>query len=750
MSTRVSAPPPLLRRTPWSVRPGGRPWPPATQWLLIGIGAVLAAVTFLGVLSMPDLPYHPARDLELTATYDSYRATGVPLIKQSGTGSWYGSTDGTGLTRAAGDDDPGSYLVASWMSHLTGSASPYTGLRWAMAMLCALPLLLLPLTVARVFKRARAGVAVLALPAVMWLINKGTVLIGTEYGLSDSVSPVRVYALYGMAASMVFLSLVLLAHLSTHRLPVTALIAWSTVVVLLASVSNLLRSMSGIGIALALGVLWWSAWHRRGRAAVVAVAVVAGVIGSLVVPSIVMERIDRERRTVISESAELPDAHGLWHPLYLGLSYPQPITGEESPFGIVWSDEFGWSQAREIDPGVVVASADYDAIIKDLYLEQVRDKPGSAVRLYVEKTLYTIKQFAAMLVLIVLGLALALRRPGQHRRSVGLVAAVSAPTLVFGMLPPVIVMPMLYYYSELVAALGLLSALALGGLVWAYTTLPSYVRVDERRRRSERFPVTNHATGRRMLSVVVPSRNGVDVLPGTLSALGDRLSSSDEIVVVENGSTDDTTRLLESVVASWRHPCALQVLHSQPGLGNALRTGVLATSGSRLLLSADDLPFGLSDLEGFELLPEDVTLAIGSKAHPDSRVDRSWRRTVQSRVFRRLREALLHSAVADSQGTIWVDGEWARGFAAVSREAGLMWTVELVLAAEQQGFDVYEIPVTLSPSHDGVGSRFRVHDAVVGVQEIWQLALRKDDYAATESTTPGRALARRARSSIAP
>ena len=110
-------------------------------------------------------------------------------------------------------------------------------------------------------------------------------------------------------------------------------------------------------------------------------------------------------------------------------------------------------------------------------------------------------------------------------------------------------------------------------------------------------------------------------------------------------------------------------------------------------------------------------------------------------MFRWLREALLHSTVADSQGTIWVDGDWARAFAAVSRESGLMWTVELVLAAEQQGLDVYEVPVSLVRAHDQVSSRFSVSDAVVGVREIWQLALRKDDYAASSPTTPGRVIA---------
>jgi hypothetical protein len=160
-----------------------------------------------------------------------------------------------------------------------------------------------------------------------------------------------------------------------------------------------------------------------------------------------------------------------------------------------------------------------------------------------------------------------------------------------------------------------------------------------------------------------------------------------------------------------------------------------------LLLTADDLPFGFTDLEAFRALPDDVVVAVGSKAHPASRAARSWRREAQSRVFRWLRSALLHSAVGDSQGTIWVDGTWARSFAAVSRETGLMWTVELVLAAEQQGLDVHEVAVQLEDSHDSVGSRFRLRDAWLAVREISQLAVRKDDYTGQEWLSPGRVLA---------
>lgn len=712
------------------VRPWNRPWPRATSALLALVGVVLAGVSFVVVLAMPDLPWHGARDLELIATYETYRETGVLLIKPEGTGSWYTQAPTeSGLTSAAWDDDPGSYLVASLMSHVTRSDSPYPGLRAVMALLVALPLLVLPTAVARIFRRARAGYALLALPAAMWLVNGGTVLVGTEYGLVSDSSPTRVYALYGLAASTAFAGLTLLVYVATKRLGVRGLIALTLVVGVLGGVGNLMRSMSGAGVALGVGAVWWL--HSSGRLRVLrAVAAVAVALAiSFAVPSGVMSLIDQSRAQATQQPVSLlPDAHGVWHPLYLGLSYPEPVTGQVSPFGIPWSDEFGWSQAWSVDDTVLIASAEYDAILKDFYLDEVRAQPGAAARLYVAKLAYTVKHFAAMLVVVLVGIGLAQRRPGPHRPVVMAVFLITLPTLAVGLAPPVLVMPLLYYFSELSAALGILFSVGLGGLAWVVTSLPSHVRAAERAKVAGRLQELSQAPAAQSLSVVVPTRNGAEVVAPTVEALAGRLTAQDEIVVVENGSTDATSGVLARLEDGWSHPCRLVVLHSDPGLGVALRAGVLASTGDRLLLTADDLPFGLSDLEQFRQLPADRAVAVGSKAHEGSTVHRSPRRAFQSRVFRTLRSALLHSAVGDSQGTFWVDGTWCRMFAAFSRETGLMWTTELVLAAEQQGIGIVEVPVALDDRHERVTSRFTPRDALVGLRGLLRLALQKDDY----------------------
>jgi hypothetical protein len=709
-------------------------WARSTTLFLLLVGFALSLTSFLVVLNMPELTWHPARDAELRATYETYQQTGTLLIKPTGSGSYYTQAPAAGpLTSAAWDDDPGSYIIASVLSHITGSDSPYPGLGLAQALLIALPLIWLPTAVARIFKRARAGYALVLLPLVMWLINNGTILVGTQYGLSDGSSTLRVYALYGIAASLAFLSLSLMLLFSTYRLKLSSLI-WITLLVgTLAGFGNLSRSLSGAGIAAAVGVLWWLNTSGRRRWLMAIAGSLVALLLALLLQNAVMLTINLDRVEATGQSMEeLPDAHGTWHPLYLGLSYPQPITGQESRFGIPWSDEFGWEKAREINPDVVIAGEEYDLILKDLYLAEVTADPLAVAKLYVLKAFFVIKQFGAMIIVIVVGFVLALTRRSGQRRLLGSALAITLPTLAVGMVPPVLVMPLLYYYSELSAGLGLLVAVSLGALVWSLTSMPSHVRASERNRLSGRMAAPLSAASPDDMavgtSVVVPCRNGASVIGSTVETLAAALSGSDEIIVVENGSSDDTSAVLEDLAHRWQYDCALVVLHSEPGLGEALRTGVLASSGRRLLLSADDLPFGTTDQAEFMKLPDDVVVAIGSKAHPGSEVHRHRRRAIQSRIFRFLREALLQSRVGDSQGTIWVDGAWGRSFATVSRESGLMWTTELVLAAEQQGLKVLEVPVRLREEHETVSSRFRLRDAWESVVGFTRLAVYKDDY----------------------
>jgi GT2 family glycosyltransferase len=79
------------------------------------------------------------------------------------------------------------------------------------------------------------------------------------------------------------------------------------------------------------------------------------------------------------------------------------------------------------------------------------------------------------------------------------------------------------------------------------------------------------------VSVVVPARDAARTLPRALPALAALTPAADEIVLVDNGSRDDTRRLLEAFAASRRN---VVVLHEpRPGASVARNTGARAATG---------------------------------------------------------------------------------------------------------------------------------------------------------------------------
>lgn len=646
--------------SPGSLTTQHRMWAPSTSALLVIVGMVLAVTTFSIAINMPELRWDSAADAGLRAAYERFRATGtLPNL--------LALTDGStgALACTVWQDSRGAYVVAWLMGNVTGSESPYPGLALAQALLMTAPLTWLPTATARIFLRARAGYALVLLPPLVWLLNNGTVLLGTEYGLTDESSNLRVPALYGLTASMSFLAMSLILLLSTYRLRGAWLVGTSVALAVLSAVVSMFSLLAGVGSALAIGVLWMRA--PRGR------RVVRLTVASLTCLVVVL---------VLHRS-----------------------------FDAMWSDRL------------------YGDVVRSLGL--IADNSSTAPDSYARRLLTAIKHYGAMIAFIMVGFVVAGTRRAPQRRPLAAALAVALPTLLLGIMQPVLGTASLFDFSLLSSTLGLLTAVSLAALVWSITSMPAHFRSVERNRLTQRsgqhFTIAPRLARVRM-STVVPTRNGEGVLQPTLDSLGRELSARDEIVVVENGSTDGTSDLLTRIQKDWKHAPALVVTHSPPGLGAALRTGVLASGGGRLLLTADDLPFGFSDLDQFRRLPEDVTVAIGSKAHADSKVRRSFQRTIQSHLFRFLREALLQSRVGDSQGTLWVDGDWGRNFAHLSRESGLMWTTELVLAAEQQHVTVREVPVLLEDLHESGTSRFRLSDAWHSVVGFTRLAVYKDDY----------------------
>lgn len=231
------------------------------------------------------------------------------------------------------------------------------------------------------------------------------------------------------------------------------------------------------------------------------------------------------------------------------------------------------------------------------------------------------------------------------------------------------------------------------------------------------------------LSVIVPAHNAGAMIEATIKRLALRLQGKrSEIIVVENGSSDDTGDRCKSVGVAWDQPnIAFSALQSRPGMGNALRTGVAASTGALVLLTADDLPFGFDDLDAAEALAADGPLPpviIGSKAHPDSDVERGAVRAILTWGFGVARRGILGMRTGDPQGTYIVDGALARAIALHAEEPGFLFTTELAFIVERMGIRPTEVPVRLAADHRAHGSRIAMRDGLVMASGLFRLRMR--------------------------
>lgn len=193
--------------------------------------------------------------------------------------------------------------------------------------------------------------------------------------------------------------------------------------------------------------------------------------------------------------------------------------------------------------------------------------------------------------------------------------------------------------------------------------------------------------------------------------------------------------VLDHIAAGWSTTKPeLVITSSEKGLGSALRHGVLRSRGDRVVLTADDLPFGFDDLAAFEAMQTPPDVIIGSKFHPDSQVDRGISRQVLSAGLRTFRYSITRMTIRDTQGTYIVRGDWARKFAQISQIPGYLWTAELAYSAHLSGLSIVEVPVRLSASHAEHASRVKprdVRDMGVGLLELRrrksELTIRETD-----------------------
>lgn len=227
------------------------------------------------------------------------------------------------------------------------------------------------------------------------------------------------------------------------------------------------------------------------------------------------------------------------------------------------------------------------------------------------------------------------------------------------------------------------------------------------------------------LSVIIPAYNEAERISSSLDSALEYLETQPytyEILVVDDGSTDDTVRVVKNYVPK------VQILTGEPnkGKGYAVRRGMIQAKGQIRLFTDADFSTPLKEVEKLlSVISDNQPIVIGSR-----RLDRTlvkkhqpWYRELIGIIGNKIISTLLFGGIEDTQC----------GFKALTASAtmdifptmkidGFGFDVELLYLAKRQGIRITQIPVEwfndersrLNPIRDSI----RTFQEVISIKRL--------------------------------
>jgi glycosyltransferase involved in cell wall biosynthesis len=227
------------------------------------------------------------------------------------------------------------------------------------------------------------------------------------------------------------------------------------------------------------------------------------------------------------------------------------------------------------------------------------------------------------------------------------------------------------------------------------------------------------------LSVIIPAYDEGKRIYGNLLAAAKALRSVRcEFIVVDDGSSDDTYAQAQRAAKRLRNMRVVRYDENE-GKGFALRYGFRYATGDLVaFLDADmDLPPGqvLAFIKVMQETGSDVV--IGSKNHPDTRLDYPLHRKIASRAYQLLLAMLFTLPLSDTQVGLKLFRR--RVLSAVFPKLlvkRFAFDIELLANAHRMGFKIAEAPIILT-KHQRFG-RIKLRDVCVMFLDTMAVAYR--------------------------
>ncbi|GAC1516886.1 MAG: glycosyltransferase family 2 protein [Gemmatimonadaceae bacterium] len=212
------------------------------------------------------------------------------------------------------------------------------------------------------------------------------------------------------------------------------------------------------------------------------------------------------------------------------------------------------------------------------------------------------------------------------------------------------------------------------------------------------------------VSVLVPAKDEAENLPLFMQLAAEAFAADAgvryEVIVIDDGSVDETTRVLGQLQSQYPFVHALRH-RSQRGIAEALRSGYLAARGAVLVFYPADLQFKPADIPRLvaPILHGATDMVTGYK-------EGKYEKAFVSRIYNGLSRTLFDVPVRDLNSV-----KAYRREVMDSLPVRPDWHRYMIVLAAAKGFSVTEIPVPLYPRHAG-RSKFGMRRIPVGVIDM--------------------------------
>lgn len=214
------------------------------------------------------------------------------------------------------------------------------------------------------------------------------------------------------------------------------------------------------------------------------------------------------------------------------------------------------------------------------------------------------------------------------------------------------------------------------------------------------------------ISLVIPAYNERENLPLLVDACNDALAvhqGDHEIVLIDDGSTDGTGELLDSLAAQNAH---ITPVHHRPGQNIGCHPseleGLSKARGDVMVFLPADLQIHPRVTADFVAAAQAADIVASHRVH---RADPLWRRWL-SAANNRVERALMGVAVHDAHSSMALSRRAVDEIVPLVHASSALIPAEILVRAAQRGMPITEIEIDHHPRAAGIQTGARLSEIV--------------------------------------